>query len=288
MKNCEEFMKFTKMHGAGNDFVIVNLIEESIPVEKLSSIAARLCTPKLSIGADGLMAVCKADEGVDADYKMLFYNSDGGVGEMCGNGARCIARYGYENGLAGETQRIQTASGVVIGTRMSERLYRVRLNSPSLIELDCDVEHNDVRYKCSYIELGVPGLPHAVVRCDGLADADLNILRETGRALRFHKAFPKGANVNFYEVQSRNHALIRTFERGVEDFTLACGTGSGSTAIALALMGLVGDGELRITNPGGDLFISLVRDGDEIKDVFLTGPTNVVATGTVLDEDMEI
>ena len=279
-------MKFTKVHGAGNDFIIINLIEESIPVENLSAIAERLCTPQLSIGADGLMAVCPADEGVEADYKMLFYNADGSVGEMCGNGARCIARYGYDKGLSGETQRIQTDSGIVIGTRISERLYKVRLNSPSRIELDYDIEHDGVRYTTAYVELGVPGLPHAVVRCEGLEGKDLNILRETGRALRFHKAFPKGANINFYEIQNKGHVRIHTFERGVEDFTLACGTGSGSVAVALALLGLTDDNDLCITNPGGDLFISLVRDGNNVSDVFLTGPTNVVAIGTVEDEDM--
>ena len=281
-------MEFTKVHGAGNDFIIINLIKEDIPAEKLSVIAKRLCTPKLSIGADGLMAVCKPDEGVEADYKMLFYNADGGTGEMCGNGARCIARYGYENGLAGETQRIQTESGIVIGTRKSERLYKVRLNNPSRIELDYDVEHDGVRYKTSYVELGVPGLPHAIVQCEGLADADLNTLRETGCALRFHKAFPKGANVNFYELLSKDSVLIRTFERGVEDFTLACGTGSGAVGIALLLKELMDGDELRVINPGGDLFISINRDGHDIKDVFLTGPTNIVATGIVMDEDMEI
>ena len=112
-------MKFTKMQGAGNDFIIIDIDKENISVEKLPEIAKRVCSRRLSVGADGLMAVTKAVAG--GDYRMLFYNSDGTEGEMCGNGARCIARYGFENGLAGETQHIETVSGTVVGKRVSER-----------------------------------------------------------------------------------------------------------------------------------------------------------------------
>ena len=104
-------MKFTKMQGAGNDFIIINNMEEKLPVEKLGTLAKRICTRRLSIGADGLMVVDAPTEG--GDYKMRFYNADGSLGEMCGNGARCIARYGYENGLAGITQRVETTAGLV-------------------------------------------------------------------------------------------------------------------------------------------------------------------------------
>ncbi len=97
------------------------------------------------------------------DYKMLFFNSDGSVGEMCGNGARCICRYGYEKGLAGETQTVETTAGIVTGQRIDQRLYRIRLNDPTTVKLDSPVEVDGVRYPCSYVELGDPGLPHAVV-----------------------------------------------------------------------------------------------------------------------------
>ncbi len=94
---------------------------------------------------------------------MLFFNSDGSVGEMCGNGARCICRYGYENGLAGETQTVETTAGIVTGQRIDQRLYRIRLNDPTTVKLDSPVEIDGVRYPCSYVELGDPGIPHAVV-----------------------------------------------------------------------------------------------------------------------------
>lgn len=148
-------MNFWKMNGAGNDFIIINNIEEKIPAENFKEIAIRLCERHMSIGADGLMIVEKPDG--DADYKMIFYNSDGSLGEMCGNGARCICRFGFENHLAGKTQRIETTAGIVTGERISERSYKIRLNTPAVCRLDEDVSINNVHLKCSYVELGNPG-----------------------------------------------------------------------------------------------------------------------------------
>ena len=141
--------------------------------------------------------------------------------------ARCICRYGYENGLAGEIQHVETTAGLVTGHRIGQRLYRIRLNDPSAVRLDAPVVIDGVRYECSYLELGDPGLPHAVVPYPNLAQADENALRELGRKIRFYPEFPKGANVNFYELTGENEVFERTFERGVEDFTYACGTGTG-------------------------------------------------------------
>ena len=131
-------MQFWKMNGAGNDFVILNNLEEHLPLEQLPQIARTLCERHMSIGADGLMVVDAPSQG--GDYRMLFYNSDGSVGEMCGNGARCICRYGYENGLAGETQTVETTAGIVTGRRIDQRLYRIRLNDPTTVRLDSPVE----------------------------------------------------------------------------------------------------------------------------------------------------
>ena len=146
------------MNGAGNDFIIINNIEERLPDSAFPAIAAKLCERHLSIGADGLMVVEKATG--DGDYKMRFYNSDGSEGEMCGNGARCICRYGYENGLAGEVQRVETVSGTVVGRRLDKRNYRVKLNPATKVELDYSAEAEGVSYDCAYVELGSPGLPH--------------------------------------------------------------------------------------------------------------------------------
>ena len=142
---------------------------------------------------------------------MLFFNSDGSLGEMCGNGARCICRWGYENGLAGETQRVETTAGLVTGERIDRRRYRIRLNDPSVIDLHRSVTVDGTEYDCCYIELGCPGLPHAVVRLDGFDKMDENELRKLGRALRSSPAFPKGANVNFVELTGRDALRIKTF-----------------------------------------------------------------------------
>ena len=277
-------MKFWKMNGAGNDFIILNNLEEKLPVERLPQIARILCERHLSIGADGLMVVDAPTEG--GDYKMRFYNSDGSVGEMCGNGARCICRYGFENGLAGRTQTVETTAGMVTGERISTQLYRIRLNDPSVIELNHPVEVDGVTYPCSYVELGTPGLPHAIVPYRGLKDADENELRELGRAIRWHSSFPKGANVNFYEITGDNTVWERTFERGVEDFTYACGTGTGSLVTVLALQGKVSGLQTRVGMIGGELVVDVDREGSHIKNLYLTGPTNIIAKGEVTDENL--
>ena len=277
-------MRFWKMNGAGNDFLVLNNLEEHLPLQAFPVIARTLCERHLSIGADGFMVVDAATEG--GDYKMLFYNSDGSVGEMCGNGARCICRYGYENGLAGEFQTVETTAGIVTGKRIDRRLYRVRLNDPTVMELEHPIEVDGVRYPCAYVELGNPGLPHAVVPYRDLKHADENELRELGRAMRRHPSFPKGANVNFYELTGEDAVYERTFERGVEDFTYACGTGTGSVVSVLTLQGKVSGQGVAVDMTGGQLTIDVQRDGSRISGLYLTGPTNIVCKGEIFDEDL--
>ncbi len=277
-------LKFWKMNGAGNDFLIVNNLEEHLPVSCFPQMARTLCQRHLSIGADGLMVVEAPTAG--GDYKMLFYNSDGSIGEMCGNGARCICRYGCENGLAGDTQTVETTAGIVTGQRIDSRLYRIRLNDPTTVVLDHPVEVDGVRYACSYVELGDPGLPHAVVPYHDLKNADENELRELGRKIRHHASFPKGANVNFYEITGEDEIYERTFERGVEDFTYACGTGTGSVVAVLTLTGKVSGQKVRVNMQGGQLLIDAERVYSHIASLYLTGPTNIVCKGEVTDEDL--
>ncbi len=279
-------MKFWKMNGAGNDFLILNNLEERLPAEDFPRLARTLCERHLSIGADGFMVVEAPVQG--GDYRMLFFNSDGTVGEMCGNGARCICRYGYEAGLAGEVQRVETTAGMVTGERIDRRRYRVRLNDPTTIHLDCPVEVDGVTYPCAYVELGCPGLPHAAVPFPGLREADEGKLRELGRRLRWHPAFPKGANVNFYELTGEDQLYEHTFERGVEDFTYACGTGTGSVVTVLTLQGKVSGHNVRARMPGGELVIDVERDRDRVTDLYLTGPTNIVCKGEITDEELSL
>ena len=279
-------MRFWKMNGAGNDFIILNNMEERLPAEAFPALARRLCDRRRSIGADGLMVV-ERPAGA-ADYRMLFFNSDGSVGEMCGNGARCICRYGCENGLAGEVQRVETTAGLVTGRRLTRRQYQVELNRPTVLRLDCPVEVDGVSWPCAYVELGSPGLPHAVVPVSGLRDWPERELFELGRKLCHHPAFPKGANVNFYEVEGPGRIWERTYERGVEDFTHACGTGTGSVVTVLTLQGKSSGRDVHVQMTGGELVINLeLRDG-AVERLLLTGPTNVVARGEVTDEELPL
>ena len=253
-------MKVWYMNGAGNDFMVMDARGQKID---FSPLAKELC--KLT-GADGFMAVDHSDT---ADFKLHFYNADGSRGEMCGNGSRCICRFAYENGIAGENMVVETDAGLVHGTRLSESQYRVQLNNPSILDLN---RKNGI----AYVELGEPGVPHAVLEIPGLSWDMQDSLREQARQLRFDPAFPKGANVNLYAWQRETTIRILTFERGVEDYTLACGTGSASTAVVLWMQNMFPGDCLTVENPGGDLTVTITGADGQIDALFLEGPTEVV------------
>ena len=253
-------MEITYMNGAGNDFMVMDARGLKLDFQAL---AIKLC--KLA-GADGFLAV---DYSQKADFKLHFYNSDGTRGEMCGNGARCICRYAYDKGIAGAEMVVETDAGLVYGWRLAEDCYRVKLNDPMVLDL-----HR--RGEVAYVELGDPGVPHAVAEYKGDLWKDRDALREEMRSLRFDPAFPKGANVNYYQWLGDAEVRMLTFERGVEDFTLACGTGTGSTACALFQAGKLPGGILTAHNPGGTLRITLTHEGQKITGVFLEGPAQTV------------
>ncbi len=276
-------MDFTKMQGAGNDFIIINNMELKIPVEKLSAIAKKLCQRKQSIGADGFMAV-DFPEGT-ADFKMRFYNQDGSIGEMCGNGARCISRYAFMNKIAGEEMTFETGAGIVSSEILEGRMVKVLLNKPEVINIDNDIEIDNVKYECSYVELGNPGLPHAVVRYD-LQNFNEDRIFDIGRKIRYYEGFPKGANVNFFEVINENTAIVKTYERGVENITLACGTGSASAAAVLIIKGYLKGSRVKIIVPGGELFVEVEQNNNKVEKLYLIGDTNIVAVGKVMDEEL--
>ena len=265
-------MNFTKMQGAGNDFIIINNIEEKRNSEEYHELAKKFCERRLSLGADGMIVV---EESKDADFRMFFLNSDGSEGEMCGNGARCIARYAYEHGLSGEVQRFETRAGIVTGQRIDETYYRIQLNSPTEIREDMDITVEGRDYHLDYAELGDPGIPHVAVETEELEELTDEELIRRGRSLRYASHFPKGANINFYKIQDDGSVLEKTYERGVEDLTLACGTGSGTVAFFLVKRGSVKGNRVCIHVPGGTLYLEIV-DGDKI---FLEGPTCDVAEG---------
>ena len=247
-------MKVLHMSGAGNDFMVIDARGKEYDFEKLSK---ELCA---MTGADGFMAVDYAD---DADFTLHFYNSDGSRGEMCGNGSRCICKFAFDHGIAGEEMVIHTDAGLVPGWRLSENQYRVKLNDPGVLDLER-------RSDAAYVELGCPGVPHGVVHLPGLDFEMREELRDRAKALRYDPAFPKGANINFYDWVAQGEVKVLTYERGVEDYTLACGTGCGSTAAVLSAMGKLPTGKLTCHVPGGTLAVNL--DGG----LFLEGPAVVV------------
>lgn len=265
-------MKITRMHGAGNSFVITERPDDS--TAGLAELAVELCGGSSETRADGLIAVCPFS-GDSADFRMLFFNSDGTMGEMCGNGARCVCRYGYEHGFAPDPQniRVMTTAGLVTGRRIDDVLYEIRLNDPDVLDPHRIAETDGRQFDCSYVELGRPGIPHAVVLTPEDDFSDLDALRERGRQLRFSPVFPKGANVTFAYFTGEDSVRAITFERGVEDFTLACGTGCGSVAVSLGARDLLPGNSLKISMPGGELSVRFSRCGDSFSDIYLTGPT---------------
>lgn len=259
-------MEFWKMNGAGNDFIILDNRVLGASPARLGRIARALCRRRFSVGADGLMAVEEGTQG--GDFKMRFFNSDGSLGEMCGNGARCICRFGHDIGLAGDVMTVETDAGLVPGWRLDKNLYRVKLNNPYVLDLH---RKGDV----AYLELGHPGVPHAVAEYKGDLWADADKLLETFRALRFDPAFPKGANVNFYQLLGDEEIRILTFERGVEGYTRACGTGCGSVASVLWKKGLLPGGVLTAHNMGGTLKITIDGENGNVTSLLLEGPTEI-------------
>ena len=253
-------MKIYYMNGAGNDFMVIDARGQEYD---FSQLALRLCP---ITGADGFMAV---DNSEIADFKLHFYNSDGSRGEMCGNGARCICRFAYDMGIAPAEMTVETDAGLVPGWRLSENIYRVKLNNPSVLD-----PHR--KGSITYTELGDPGVPHAVFQYEGDLWGDKETLRAEMEALRHDAAFPKGANVNFYQVLGKNEVRVLTFERGVEDFTLACGTGTGSVAVTLWKKGLLPGGYLTAHNPGGTLSVTIQGCGEQVEELYLEGPTEIV------------
>lgn len=270
---------FYKLQGAGNDFILIDNQELNFASEQVTKFAARVCTRRVSVGADTLIAV-EAARG-SGDFYARFFNADGSEAEMCGNGARCVARWAFETGIAKEKMIIETIAGDVPAERLDKRTYRVQLNSPTVFEADKLLQVDGKEVTVDYVELGNPGIPHLVVHVPDLAMTELETVLDFARKLRIHPAFEKGANVNFYDILSDQTVVERTYERGVEDFTLACGTGTGSTAYALTKKGLVKSDPVVIEVLGGQLQVNVVEN-----DLYLIGDTNMVVKGTILDEDL--
>lgn len=253
------------MSGAGNDFAVVDIRGAQLHLEAL---AKDLCE---RLGTDGFLAV---DTSEIADFKLHFYNPDGLRGEMCGNGARCICKYAYDHGIAGDSMTVETDAGLVYGWRKAENQYRIRLNNPGLADLERLPD-------TAYVELGNPGIPHSVTLCPSLEWAKREALKPEFLKIRHNPAFPKGVNVNLYRRLTDTSVRILTYERGVEDFTLACGTGSASVAVVLWLQGRLPGGHLTVENPGGTLEITVEGHNGQIDALYLEGPAETAEEITI-------
>jgi len=265
-------VKFWKMNGAGNDFVVVDNRDNSINLSKGK--IAQLCNRQRGVGADGFLAVEPAVNG--ADYRMRYYNADGGEAEMCGNGARCFASFVnlLENGSLERTS-FETIAGV-IGAEFVGEQVKIQLSEPFDLDLNQQLDVNGESIAVHSLNTGVP---HAMVFVDDLAEVDI---RAKGSALRYHDRFaPAGTNVNFVEVLEENFIAIRTYERGVEDETLACGTGMVACAIVHHELTAI-PAPIRVRVAGGDtLEIGFTKtESGSYEDVTLLGPAEFTFEGT--------
>ena len=248
-------MKLYHMSGAGNDFLVLDARGRQLDLEAL---AKKYCA---QYGADGFLAL---DVSEKADFRLHFYNPDGLRGEMCGNGARCICKFARDLGIVGDTMTVETDAGPVYGWYLGGDRYRIRLNLPSVADLRR-------RPDAAYIELGDPGIPHSVTFLDSLDYSQREALRPYAMELRHDPVFPKGVNVNLCSLLDGSHARLLTYERGVEDYTLACGTGSACVAVTLWLRGQLPAGRLEVENPGGLLTVTLDAK-ENLEAIYLEGP----------------
>ena len=254
-------LKFTKMVASGNDFVVI----DKKPAGNLCVLTRELCDRKFGVGADGLLLISKAK---NADLRMRIINADGSEAEMCGNGARCAALFSGK-----KKAKILTLAGM-INTRVYGSQVKIKLTDPKAIKLDFSLKVNGRPIKVNFINTGVP---HVVVFVNGLDKIDVDSI---GRLIRWHIKFaPAGTNVNFVEVKENNLICIRTYERGVEGETLACGTGSTASALIFALKNNLENLIEVKTQSGEVLKIYFNKEEYKFKDVWLEGSARIVYKG---------
>jgi len=264
-------LRFTKMNGAGNDFIMID--NRAGEVRLRPEQIARICDRHRGVGADGILLLEPGSNG--ADFRMRYYNRDGGEAEMCGNGARCFAR--FANKVAGAPEQIsfQTPAGVIRADLCGE-LVRLRMSEPTDLRMNARLEIDGEETVVHYINSGVP---HVVVP---VARLDMVDVAGQGAAIRRHKMFsPKGANANFLETRGPQLIAIRTFERGVEDETLACGTGVVASALIFSLLENTNGPIDVLVRGGSELQVDFEKVDDGFSDVTLTGPAEFVFEGTI-------
>ena len=276
-------LNFTKMQSAGNDFIVIDNRHSGIS-RGYSKLAKKLCQRPFSIGADGLLVI---EDSKTADFKMLIFNPDGSQAEMCGNGGRCIAYYAYLNKIAPRKMSFETLAGK-ISAEIKNREVKLQMTDPHNIRLNFQIPLNPPLIKgeikkgdlkdVSFINTGVP---HTVLFCSNLDAVDVN---KIGRAIRYHSKFaPAGTNVNFVRKSknSKNTLYVRTYERGVEQETYACGTGAVASAVIAGLKNIVSSPVKCRTSGGEILKVSFSISGKNVHNVYLEGPVKVSFTGKI-------
>lgn len=264
-------LRFTKMNGAGNDFVLLDNRGGDIQLSPAQ--IAMICDRHRGVGADGVLLLEKPANG--ADFRMRYYNSDGGEAEMCGNGARCFARFANKIAHAPEKVSFETPAGV-IRAELHDGLVTLHMSEPADMRLNMPLQVDGEETIVHYINSGVP---HVVVP---VSRVDVVHVTTQGAAIRRHEEFaPSGANVNFLEKRGAKKIAIRTYERGVENETLACGTGVVASALIFASTENI-DGPVGVLVRGGDeLSVGFIQHGDHFHEVTLTGPADFVFEGTI-------
>ncbi len=267
---------FSKMSGSGNDFIIIDNREGIVDEDLLRALIVKVCARGISVGADGLILI----EGSEwANFKWRFFNADGSSAAMCGNGARCAARFAFLNGIAGRRLTFETDSGMILAEVIGRRA-KVQMPDPTDLILVRDIDLDGSPVTLSSLRVGVD---HVVVKSGEMDD---RALVETGRKIRFHSEFaPEGTNVNFVRRKADGTILNRTYERGVEGETLACGTGSASAALVMAET----EGEtspIRVyTKIGTRLTIHFEKtEAGDYYNLFLEGDARLVYTGELRKE----
>jgi len=273
-----EPIEFWKMNGSGNDFILIDNRDGRVAENGMGRLVKKACRRRTSVGADGAIFVVPSKR---CDFGWRFFNPDGGEVEMCGNGGRCVARFAHLKGIAGPNMSFETLSGI-ISAEVKGRTVKVLMPDPSALEMDLDLSHRSGWNTVDSINTGVP---HVVIRVEEL---DSHPVYEQGSALRYHERFsPQGTNVNFF-VPTDPHGLeIRTYERGVEGETLACGTGAIAASLVASHRGLVESPVTVKTSGGEELTIYFSMTPHSFEKVWLEGSTSILYQGRLHEEALE-
>jgi diaminopimelate epimerase len=269
---------FYKMHGGGNDFVLIDHRAPFIPEAEQPEFARRVCRRQLGAGADGLILL---EASSTADFRWRFYNADGSEPEMCGNGGRCAARFAVMHGMAKATLTFETLAGT-IKAEVKGRRVKLLMAGVGEVSLNQTIPLEGETLTGHFIKVGVP---HVAVP---VHDLEATPVAGWGRAVRFHPMFaPAGANVNFLQVAGPHTLRIRTYERGVEDETLACGTGAVAAALIAARLGQVVSPVTVDTRGGEALTVYFTPQGQAFTEVFLEGDALVSYQGELWVDELK-